>query len=236
MVNFKIEITKERVSVSNAEGGWPPDFGTTIVFFLLSGLAVYVVARCVTALDLWLYPSNWPLLFAIVLFAGTLLWAALRNLFPSGQSITCDRNTLTIGRIPHSSLSRPMEIRELSRQHGQRAAIRFSGVWWTTTRTGPSLQGRRHNEEDPCRARKPRGRTDPGRSLFARRECRARPCHAHDGRHGALPPQALWRPSLNRATTSSWPPTSPLSWQSAPCAPPGPHPAASTANLHPRSL
>ncbi len=104
MVNFKIEITKERFSVSNAEGGWPPDFGTTIVFFLLSGLAAYVVARCVTALDLWLYPSNWPLLFAIVLFAGTLLWAALRNLFPSGQSITCDRSTLTIGRIPHSSL------------------------------------------------------------------------------------------------------------------------------------
>ena len=103
MVNFKIEITKERVSVSNAEGGWPPDFGTTIVFLLLSGLAAYVVARCVTALDLWLYPSNWPLLFAIVLFAGTLLWAALRNLFPSGQSLICDRDTLTIGRIPRSS-------------------------------------------------------------------------------------------------------------------------------------
>ena len=79
--------------------------GISIVFFLLSGLAAYVVARSVTALDPWLYPSNWPLLFAIVvLFAGTLLWAALRNLFPSGQSITCDRSTLTIGRIPHSSL------------------------------------------------------------------------------------------------------------------------------------
>ena len=198
MVNFKIEITKERVSVSNAEGGWPPDFGTTIVFFLLSGLAAYVVARCVTALDLWLYPSNWPLLFAIVLFAGTLLWAALRNLFPSGQSIICDRRHTHHRTNPAQLTSRPMEIRELSRQHGQRSAIRFSGVWWTTACIGPSLQGRRHNEEDPCRARKPRGRTDPGRSLFTRRECRARPCHAHDGRHGALPPQAFRRPSLNR--------------------------------------
>ena len=191
MVNFKIEITKERVSVSNAEGGWPPDFGTTIVFLLLSGLAAYVVARCVTALDLWLYPSNWPLLFAIVRFAATLLWAALRNLFPSGQSLICDRDTLTIGRIPRSSFRATMDLRELLHQRGQRSAIRFSGVWRTTARIGPSLQGRRHNEEDPCRSRKPRGRTDPGRSLFARRECRARPCHAHDGRYGALPPQAF---------------------------------------------
>jgi hypothetical protein len=104
MVDFKIEITKDRVSVSDAVGGWPPDVGTTIVFFVLSALTVCIVATWLTTGDVWLSPSNWPLLFGIILFAGMLLWGALRSLFPSGQSLTCDRSTLTIGRIPRSSL------------------------------------------------------------------------------------------------------------------------------------
>jgi hypothetical protein len=104
MVDFRIEITKDRVSVSHIDGGWPPDVGTTIVFFVLAGFTWYIVATSLTRLDLWLDRSNWLLLSAMTLFAGTLLWAAFRSLFPSGQSLTCDRSTLTIGRIPRSSL------------------------------------------------------------------------------------------------------------------------------------
>ena len=104
MVNFRIEITKDRVSVSDAEGGWPPDPGATIVFLVLSALTICVVATWLTTREVWLSPSNWPLLLGIILFAGTLIWAALRSLFPSGQSLTCDRSTLTIGRIPSASL------------------------------------------------------------------------------------------------------------------------------------
>jgi hypothetical protein len=104
MVDFKIEITKDRVSVSTSSGGWPPDAGTAIVFLLLVCTTGYVVATWLTPLDVWFRPSNWPLLLGTILFAGTLLWAALRSLFPSGQSLTCDHSTLTIGRIPNSSL------------------------------------------------------------------------------------------------------------------------------------
>jgi len=104
MVNFKIEITKDQISISHTEGGWPPDTGTAIVFVALCGLIVYIVATCLSPLDVWLSPSNWPLLLLISLFVGTLLWAALRSLFPSGASLTCDRSTLTIGRIPDASL------------------------------------------------------------------------------------------------------------------------------------
>lgn len=104
MVDFKIEITSDRVIVSHTQGGWPPDLGTTTVFTVLSGLAVYATTKVFSAQDVWLYPSNLPLLLVMTLFAGSLLWAALRSLFPSGQSLTCDRNTLTIGRIPQNSL------------------------------------------------------------------------------------------------------------------------------------
>ena len=104
MVDFRIEITKDRISVSHTDGRWPPDIGTTIVFVALSGLIVYLVTTCLTPLEVWFYPSNWPLLIFISLFVATLLWAALRSLFPSGQSLTCDRTTLTIGRIPDASL------------------------------------------------------------------------------------------------------------------------------------
>lgn len=104
MVDFRIEITQDRVSVSHIDGGWPPDAGTTIVFFTLSAVTVCAVATWLTTRDLWLTPSNLPLLVAMILFAVTLLWAALRRLFPTGQSLTCDRTTLTIGRIPEASL------------------------------------------------------------------------------------------------------------------------------------
>jgi hypothetical protein len=103
MVDFKIEITKDRVSVSHADGGWPPDAGTAIVFGVLSVVTVCAVAACLTTYEVQLSPSNWPLA-AIILFAGTLLWTAFRNLFPAGESMTCDRSALTIGRIPGTSL------------------------------------------------------------------------------------------------------------------------------------
>jgi hypothetical protein len=104
MVNFKIEISQDRVSVSHIDGGWPPDVGMTIVFFALSAVTVCAVATWLTTRDVWLTPSNLPLLVAMILFAVTLLWAALRSLFPTGQSLTCDRATLTIGRVPGASL------------------------------------------------------------------------------------------------------------------------------------
>lgn len=104
MVDFKIEITEDRVSVSHVDGGWPPDIGTIIVFVALSGLIVYLITTCLTPFELWLLPSNWPLLLVISLFVATLLWAALRSLLPSGQSLTCDRDKLTIARIPDASL------------------------------------------------------------------------------------------------------------------------------------
>ena len=104
MVNFKIEITKDRVSVSHVDGGWPPDVGTTIVFLVLSALTICIVTTWLTTRDVWLSPSNLPLLFAMILFAGTALWAALRSIFPSGESLTCDGSKLTIGRIPGASL------------------------------------------------------------------------------------------------------------------------------------
>jgi hypothetical protein len=102
MVNFKIEITKDRVSVSQADGGWPPDPGTTIVFLVLSAVTVRAIMSWFTADRVKLSPSSWPLA-VLILFAGTILWTALRSLFPSGQSLTCDRNTITIGRIPRNS-------------------------------------------------------------------------------------------------------------------------------------
>jgi hypothetical protein len=130
MVDFKIEITKDRVSVSHVDGGWPPDIGTTIVFVALCGLIAYLVATCLTPLEVWLNPSNWPLLLVISLFVGTLLWAALRSLLPSGQSLTCDRDTLTIARIPDASLRgqwkhesfRITEVKDL-----QFASVAFGG-------------------------------------------------------------------------------------------------------------
>jgi len=103
MVDFKIEITKDRVSVSHADGGWPPDAGTAIVFGVLSAVTVGAVATWLTTHDVEFSPSEWPLA-GIILFAGTLLWTAFRNLFPSGQSIACDGNTLTIGRISDVSV------------------------------------------------------------------------------------------------------------------------------------
>jgi hypothetical protein len=104
MVDFKIEITQDRVSVSHVDGGWPPDVGTMIVFFALSAVTVCAVATWLTTGDVWLAPSNLPLLVAMILFAVILLWAAFRSLFPSGQLLTCDRSTITVGRIPRNSL------------------------------------------------------------------------------------------------------------------------------------
>jgi len=98
MVDFKIEITKDRVSVSHVDGGWPPDAGTAIVFFVLSAVIVCAGATWLTTHEFQLSTSDWPLA-GIVLFAGTLLWTAFRNLFPSGQSVACDGSTLTVGRI-----------------------------------------------------------------------------------------------------------------------------------------
>ena len=104
MVNFEIEISKDRISVSHADGGWPPDVGTTIVFLILSALTVCIVTAWVTTGDAKLSPSNLLLLLVMILFAGTALWTAWRSLFPSGESLACDRDELTIGRIPSASL------------------------------------------------------------------------------------------------------------------------------------
>ena len=130
MVNFKIEITADRVSVTHTEGGWPPDLGTTIVFVALSGLIVYIIATYLTPLTVWLSPSNWPLLLVMSVFVGTSLWSALRSLFPTGQSLSCDGSTLTIARIPDGSLRGQWKserfpvgaVKEL-----QFASVRFGG-------------------------------------------------------------------------------------------------------------
>jgi hypothetical protein len=62
-------------------------------------------------------------------FAGSLLWGALRLLFPSGECLSCDRTSLTIGRIPELSLRgrwtyETFPIHEI--EDLQFAAIRFS--------------------------------------------------------------------------------------------------------------
>ncbi len=134
MVNFKIEITTDRVGVSKADRGWPPDKSTMITFTFLGGLAVYVITKDLVPLDVWSYSSNWPLLLAITFFAGSLLWGALRSLFPSGESLTCDRSTLTIGRIPNTSLRgrwnsrRSQSMRSKRLQFAQVRYSRYGGV------------------------------------------------------------------------------------------------------------
>lgn len=104
MVDFKIEITKDRVSVSTANGGWPPKLKTIGLSLLYLAYAAIFIHPILPPIHEWRAPRSWPLLLVVPVVVTRLLWEAVRNLFPSGESLTCDSSTLTVGRIPRSSL------------------------------------------------------------------------------------------------------------------------------------
>jgi hypothetical protein len=103
MPAYRVEITKDHVSISEGDRGWPPDWSKTITSLFMTGLAVYMISKGLVPHGFWSNPSDWPLMIALSFFAGSLLWASLRLFFPSGESLSCDGRTLTIGRIPDTS-------------------------------------------------------------------------------------------------------------------------------------
>jgi|SRR5215469_4615355 len=104
MVDFKIEITKDRVRVSTATDGWPPKPGTVGSSAACLGMAAVFVYPILPPVHEWHAPRSWPLLLLAPIAIVRLLWEAFRNLFPSGESLTCDSSGLIVGRIPRSSL------------------------------------------------------------------------------------------------------------------------------------
>ncbi len=75
-----------------------------IGIFLLTVLASLLInLRLATSLRIAF--ESWLIVAATLFVVLRLLWEAVRGFFPSGQSLTCDREVLTIGHIPTFNLS-----------------------------------------------------------------------------------------------------------------------------------
>jgi len=105
MSPFTIKISDNSVEVWSP--ATKPRLRATLWTILLSwGLAAYVLVMISPLLgsllsdtrdfDLW----NWLLALALLYVGVVLLWQGFRALFPAGESLTCDKDTLTISRIP----------------------------------------------------------------------------------------------------------------------------------------
>lgn len=110
MAEFKIEVSEKLVEIKTAETN--PRLTVSLVFTILfcALLGMYVFAKMlpmlpplftVSRFDMW----NWLLVIAMLFFGGSLLWRAFREMFPSGESLVCNADTLTIGRIPEYVLT-----------------------------------------------------------------------------------------------------------------------------------
>lgn len=82
-----------------------------LTLLLCAAAGIFILARALaeltplitttTKFDIW----DW-LPVMVLLFAGSaFIWRAFRNMFPSGQSLVCNVETLTIGRIPENVLT-----------------------------------------------------------------------------------------------------------------------------------
>jgi hypothetical protein len=104
---FKTVVSENLVKVSTPEFRLKGSSILVILLIWLLGVVVLVIsiARLTSLLnaasDVW----NWLMVLVWLSFSACLFWKGLRGLFASGESLTCDAQTLTISRIPEYVLT-----------------------------------------------------------------------------------------------------------------------------------
>lgn len=103
---FKIEISENLVEVKTAAMKPRLRVASVLTTLFCALLGMYVIVKVlpeVTFLatsgrqfDLW----TWFIFITMLFFGCAFLWQAFRWMFPSGESLVCNADTLTIGRIP----------------------------------------------------------------------------------------------------------------------------------------
>ena len=108
---FKIEVSEKLVEVKTAEIKPRLTVSSVVTILVFALLGIYALAKMLPVLVLLLTTAhrfniwNWLIVIAMLFYGVALLWGAFRMMFPSGESLVCNADTLTIGRIPNYTLT-----------------------------------------------------------------------------------------------------------------------------------
>jgi hypothetical protein len=102
VAQFDIEITDTSVKVKNKPRSLSQKLMTALpalllgIFMLVKALPLFSSILAAAKVNIW----SWFAFLVLIVFGARLIFFSMRALFPVGESLVCDADTLTIGRIP----------------------------------------------------------------------------------------------------------------------------------------